>query len=271
MVRGRRPAALLTLALLLLASVGPAQAGLADRIGVTFGFMANDFVKAFQPMDGLVVGTDADLIYLDLGGDAGAQVGQEFTIYRKGEAFYHPVTQRVLGQFEDVLGWAQVRRVMPQFSEATFIPAEGAPAPRRSDGARITRGRIKVAVSPVLDLTGAQATDTRRVPFLFATALEGSKRFQVADPLAVSDLFTNGTIRVEEILARPERANRVAKTLEVMGWVVPVLLERGGVTYLDVTWISSITGTALFSRRQPLVRESGVEDQRFPWEPRVED
>jgi len=268
----RGASALLTLALLLLlGAVPPARAGLADRIGVTFGLMASEFVKAFQPMDGLVVGVDTDLVYLDLGGEAGAQVGQEFTIYRKGEAFYHPVTQRMLGQFEDLLGWAQVRRVMPQFSEATFVAAEGMTAPRRGDGVRITRGRIRVAVTPVLDLTGAEATDTRRVPFLFATALEGSKRFLVADPLTVSDMFTNGTIRVEEILARPERANRVAKTLDVAGWVVPVLLERGGVTYLDVTWISSITGTALFSRRQPLVRESSAEDQRFPWEPRVED
>jgi hypothetical protein len=38
-----------------------------------------------------------------------------------------------------------------------------------------------------------------------------------------------------------------------------------------VTWLSAITGTALFSRRQPLVRDSAGEDQRFPWEPRVED
>jgi len=52
---------------------------------------------------------------------------------------------------------------------------------------------------------------------------------------------------------------------------VPLLLERRGTTYLDVTYISAITGTALFSRRLPLVSTSGGEDQRFPWEPRPED
>ena len=266
----RRAAPLLIAALLLLVPRGPARAGLADRIGATFGLMANEFVKAFQPIEGLVVGIDGAGMYLDVGESAGGQIGQEFTIYRPGEPFYHPRTGRLLGHFEDVLGQAQVRRVQPQFSEAVFVPAEGAPPPRRADGARITRGRITVAVAPVLDLTGADA-DTRRVPFLLATALEGSKRFQVADPLTVGDLFANGAVRVEEMLARPERAIRAAKSLDVAGWVVPVLLERRGVTYLDVTWISSITGTALFSRRQPLLRESGAEEQRFPWEPRVED
>ena len=32
---------------------------------------------------------------------------------------------------------------------------------------------------------------------------------------------------------------------------MPVLIERRGTTYLDVTWISAVTGTALFSRRLP--------------------
>ena len=76
---------------------------------------------------------------------------------------------------------------------------------------------------------------------------------------------------VEEILARPERAARRARNLEIAGWIIPLLLERGGVTYLDATYISAVTGTALLSRRLPLVTPTGVEEQRFPWEPRAED
>src|SRR2546427_6019118 len=43
---------------------------------------------------------------------------------------------------------------------------------------RITRGRIKIAITPVLDLTQSKA-DLRRVPYLLAIVLERSKRFQV--------------------------------------------------------------------------------------------
>jgi hypothetical protein len=35
--------------------------------------------------------------------------------------------------------------------------------------------------------------------------------------------------------------------------------------------VSAITGTALLSRRLPLVTASATEEQRFPWEPRPED
>ena len=248
----------------------PAAAGLADRIGATFALMSGDFIKAFQPIEGMVVAVDGEVIFLDRGEAAGVQVGQEFTIFRRGEAFRHPLTGKPLGRYEDVLGWAQVGRVHAEFAEAAYVPRAGQPAPEAEDGARISRGRLKVAITPVLDLTAAQA-DVRRVPFLFATLLERSKRFQVVDPLAVGDMFAGGAVRIEEVLARPERAMRAAKNLEVAGWLVPMLIERRGVLQLDVTWISAITGTALFSRRQPLVPESGAEEQRFPWEPRIED
>jgi hypothetical protein len=64
---------------------------------------------------------------------------------------------------------------------------------------------------------------------------------------------------------------RIAKNLEVTGWLVPVLLERRGIVYFDVTWISAVTGTALFSRRLPVITGGATEEQRFPWEPRPED
>ena len=255
-----------------LASAGSAAAGTADRIGATFALMVDEFGKAFSPLEGLVISEDGSTLYLDIGESGGAQVGQEFTIFRKGDEFHHPITRKVLGRYEEVLGFAQVRTVQPRFSEALFVPIEGKPAPQPDDGVRITRGRIKVAVTPVLDLTESKTKpDLRRVPYLLAVALEGSKRFQVADPLAVSDLFASGGAHVQEILALPERAIRVSKKFEVAGWLVPVLIERRGIIYLDATWISAVTGTALFSRRAPLLPPAAAEEQRFPWEPASED
>jgi hypothetical protein len=84
-------------------------------------------------------------------------------------------------------------------------------------------------------------------------------------------MFAAGSMRVEEVLARPERAVRAAKNLDVSGWIVPVLLDQRGSVALDVTYISAITGAPLFSRRLTVVPASALEEQRFPWEPRVED
>ena len=73
------------------------------------------------------------------------------------------------------------------------------------------------------------------------------------------------------MLVRPERAVALGKSLDVTAWLVPVLIERRGIVYLDVTFISAVTGAALFSRRQALSKSEGAGDQRFPWEPRSED
>ena len=249
---------------------GTAEAGLADRVGVTFALMLQDFVDAFPPVEGLVVAVDGDMLYLDLTAKNGTQPGQEFTVFRKGEVFRHPTTNQPLGRFEEYLGYAQVRRVFPGFSEALYIAPDGRPRARPEDGVRITRGRIKVAIAPLLDLTQSGA-DLRRVPYLIGGALERSKRFQVADPVAVATLMEAERTRVEELLIGSEKVTRLGRSLEVVGWLVPVLMARAGTTYLDVTWISAVTGSALFSRRLALARPEPAEEQRFPWEPPAED
>ena len=269
-MRVRAGLAAAVVALAALAGAAPARAGLADRVGATFALMADEFIKTSQPVDGTVVSLDDSRIFLDLGEGSGAQPGQELTVYRKGEVFHHPLTGKPLGRYEELLGYAQIRRVFPQFSEANFVPVPDKLPPQPGDGARVSRGRIKIAVTPLLDLTQSGA-DVRRVPYLIASALERSKRFVVIDPLAVADIFAGGTLKVEEVLARPERAMRVARNLEVTGWIVPVLIERQGALYLDTTWISAITGTALFSRREVVLPSGSAEEQRFPWEPRAED
>src|SRR5439155_1559270 len=183
---GRALGALVALGLLL--SAAPARAGLADRVGATFVLIAEEFVRAFQPLEGLIVGVEGDALYLDLGESRGAQAGQELLIFRKGEEFYHPLTGKPLGRYEETVGWAQIRRVQPRFSEALYVPLDGKPRPRADDGVRITRGRIKIAIAPVLDLTQSKA-DLRRVPYLLSTVFELLMRFHVAGQLAGAACF----------------------------------------------------------------------------------
>lgn len=253
----------------MLLAPAPTWAGLADQVGASFALLSSAFANAFPPVEGLVVGVEGDTLYMDLSERSGVSPGQEFTVFRKGEVFRHPITNRVLGRFEDRLGYAQVVRVFPQYSVARYIPVNGNPQPRPEDGVRITRGRIKAAAAPLLDLTQSGA-DLRRVPYLIAISLERTKRFEMADPQTVATLFARERIRVEAVLNEPGLAARFGRSLEISGWVVPVLLTRGGVTYLDVTWISAVTGTALFSKRGVLTKPEPAEEQRFPWEPVAE-
>ena len=102
----------------------PAQAGLADQVGATFGLMLQEVVSAFPPIEGLVVQVDGDRIYMDLSQKDGLLLGQEYTVFRKGEVFRHPASGKPLGRYEETLGYAQVRRVEPTFAEAVFVPGE---------------------------------------------------------------------------------------------------------------------------------------------------
>jgi hypothetical protein len=251
-------------------AASPAEAGLADRVGATFGLLVQEILDAFPAIEGLVVGVEGDRVYLDLTEAQGVRVGQELTVFRRGEVFRHPLTRQPLGRFEEVLGYAQVQRVHPTFVEALWVPLDGTPRPAPEDGARITRGRIRVAVPPALDLTKS-GTDLRRVPFMIAFGLEQTRRFQAPDPAAVQERLLAQRTRVEELLVRPEKAVGVGRALAVSGWLVPILIERRGVVYLDLTWISAVTGTPLFSRRQALVQAGTAAEQRFPWEPLPED
>ena len=62
MRRARVAAAALAGALLAAAMVaGLAAAGAADRIGATFTLMADEFIQAFQPVEGIVVSLDGGL------------------------------------------------------------------------------------------------------------------------------------------------------------------------------------------------------------------
>lgn len=270
--RRRRPrgAALAAGLAILLVAASPAAAGVADQVGATFGLMIQEVVGTFPAVEGLVVAVDGDRLYMDLDQKDGIRPGQEFTVFRKGEVFRHPLTHQPLGRFEEVLGHAQVQRVFARFSEATLLPLAGGPPVRPEDGVRITRGRIRVAVAPPLDLTRTQP-DLRRVPFMLALGLDQTKRFLSADPGAVRDLLLAQRTRIEDLLVHPERVVALSHPLEVAGWLVPVLMERNGVLYLDVTWISGVTGLPLFSRRLALVRADSAAEQRFPWEPPPED
>ncbi len=267
----------LLLALIVLSVPTRAAAGVADQVGATVALMVDDFVKAFPPVEGLVVAVEGDQLYLDLSGKDGIQEGLELVVFRKGEVFRHPLTHTPLGRYEEQLGYAQVRRLFPVYSVARFIPPNGKPGTRASgagvrpeDGVRITRGRIRVAVTPTLDLIRSGA-DLRRVPYLIAVALERAKRFQVAEPQRVADLFATEKAQAQVLLVSPDKLAQLGHALEVEGWLVPVLLARGGTTYLDVTWVSAVTGTALFSRRRVLAQPEPTEEQRFPWEPRAGD
>ena len=62
------------------------------------------------------VDTSSDSIYLDLGEKSGAEVGQNFIIYKEGDELTHPITGQRLGRMEMKLAEGSVREIHPGYS-----------------------------------------------------------------------------------------------------------------------------------------------------------
>ena len=214
--------------------------------------MAGDFVKAFQPVEahrGLRwTGRE---IFLDV--DAGAR--------RPGRPGVHdlpqgrrrstiPLTGKPLGRYEEVLGHAQVRRVYPSSRRRPSCPLPETAARRGPRTAPASRAAAcKVAVTPVLDLT-----PDRRRPAARAVPHRDRARALQALPGRRSAGRERHVRRAARCASRrcwPGPSARCAwpATWRSRAGSCPSCSSVAGSSYLDMTYISAITGTALFSRR----------------------
>jgi hypothetical protein len=250
----------------LILGAGRASPGITEQIAVTFQRVAQGLQEALPPVEGMVVAVNGERVSLEFKERARIGPGTELKLIRRGATFRHPLTGVALGRHEELLGYAQVLEVRESVATARLIPRPEAPPVQVEDVARITRGRIRVAVAPLLDLTRSRP-DAKRLPYLLAAALERTGRFTPGDPRVVSESMDQERVRTVDLFATPALAIRLSQKLEVDGWVIPLLVELRGSTVIDATWVSAITGTPLFSHRELLAPAPPQIEQRFPWEP----
>ena len=120
--------------------------------------------------------------------------------------FRHPVTGQPLGHTEQVLGTLVVTAVEPGAATGRLVPAVGraAPAPVPGDGARITAGRLPVAVLPTSGVQAAfDSADQTQLLLVarFSALLEKTGRFLAVDPQRVLDLVEPDA-RIERLTPR---------------------------------------------------------------------
>lgn len=84
------------------------------------------------------VDTPTDSIYLDFGEKSGAEVGQNFIIYKEGDELTHPITGQGLGRMEMKLAEGSVREIHPGYSIGRLGKLFGKMAPGMR--ARLSRG-----------------------------------------------------------------------------------------------------------------------------------
>jgi hypothetical protein len=254
---------LLPIALLLLALTLPAasRAEVLQDLGATFEQVAQELSGAFPKVESRVVAVEGQDVRLEGPAVAALRPGLELTAYRKGAPFRHPITDQPLGHAEDEVAVLTVTAVSGTQATAHVATTEGGRRPEVGDGARITAGRIPVAVLPPLGVSvpGETAEETALLLVSrFSALLEKTGRFLAVEPRRVLEAANppGGA-------ARPS-ALEVAQRLRAPAVLVTRLVQEGRDRFLEVSWLSGRTGATLLASRTPLLRASFP--PRFAWE-----
>ena len=247
----------LTLGLAALA--GSARADVLQDLGATYQRVAEQLAETFPRVELQVAAVTGSTVRIEGAGVGTLRPGLELMVFRRGEVFRHPVTGQVLGHAELVLGTLVVTAVEPGAATGRLVPVEGRPAPIPGDGARITSGRLQVAVLPTSGVQAAfDSADQTQLLLVarFSALLEKTGRFLAVDPQKVLDLVGSARPGIS-----PLEAGRRLGGVAVLS---SRLVREGPARVLETSWVSGQTGETLVTLREPLKPTSFP--PRFAWE-----
>jgi len=81
--------------------------------------------NALPLVEGYIVNTDDNVIYLDIGSNVGVRKGTKCVAFREGDEIIHPITKEVLGTKVTLLGELIVTQVQEKLSIAKVLAKEG--------------------------------------------------------------------------------------------------------------------------------------------------
>jgi hypothetical protein len=242
--------------------IDPGQADVLQDLGATYQTAAEQLAAAFPKVEVQIVAVTGDSVRVEGVGVASLRPGLELTLFRRGEVFRHPTTHQVLGHTEQALGTLVVTAVEPDGATGRLVPVAGrpGPAPAPGDGARITAGRLPVAVLPTSGVQAAfDSTDQTQLLLVarFSAILDKTGRFLSVDPQRVLDLV--GPTQTSNLSAL-EVARRFGGAAVVSSRIV----REGKTRVLETMWVSGQTGETLVALRSPVTPASFP--PRFAWE-----
>ncbi|MBI3328308.1 MAG: VCBS repeat-containing protein [Nitrospinae bacterium] len=193
--------------------------------------LAAEMADLFPKLEGDVVKVERDQVFIPLGAPDQVREGMELSLSRKGEEFKHPLTGVVLGRFEEDLGVLVIRQVSESYSSGTVRLAKPNITVRAGDKVRITKGKIPVALLP---LVGELPPWVSRDELLdrLRLALEQSGRFQVTAGDNVRVYLAEKGLQAQESLSE-EVLGRLAQDLRVTYGVLPQARQMGGEWVLE--------------------------------------
>src|SRR5262250_2747540 len=120
----------------------------AQTAAPTVGVLVDQIQALFPKVDGEVIEVQSGTVTLALGSKDGVVPGVELALYRQGRELKHPKTGEVLGRTEQQIGRLVIQQVFEAYSTGT---ASSGSDVQQGDRARISAGKIKLSVVPLLE------------------------------------------------------------------------------------------------------------------------
>jgi hypothetical protein len=201
--------------------------------------LSSEIVNLFPKVEGDVVKVEGNQVFITLGAPDNIREGMEFSVFRKGDEFKHPLTGAVLGRFEDDLGVITIKKASETYSNGTVRLTKPNVNVRAGDRVRITKGKIQLALFPVKGELPEWAS-REDVNERLRLALEQTGRFQVTAADNVRVYLAEKGVQADETPSQDVLA-RMAEDLRVTYAVTPRTRQVGNELVLEV----SLTGLAL--------------------------
>lgn len=233
----KRPAVLLLSLLLSLAGAW----GVSGQSGESpLALLINQLVSLFPKVEGEVLETQGDTVTLTVGRRDGVQPGLDLALYREGRELRHPRTGQLLGRAEQPLGRVVIEQAFEAYSTGKASAGSGA---RPGDKVRVSSGRIKVTVVPVVD--GVKGSLVEAAVHEFVEGLNRTGRFQAISGDQITAWLARERIS-PSVLLTGERMGDLVRSLGVEHLVSVhfTLVQRK--PYMDVRLFSG-------ARRDPLL------------------
>lgn len=88
--------------------------------------LAFKFARSLPLVEGIVIKADEKDVMVDIGADARLKEGMRVYLFKEGEAIKHPVSGKVLGAKDEILGEAKVKGIEKEYSTAEILKKNAA-------------------------------------------------------------------------------------------------------------------------------------------------
>jgi len=210
----------------------------AQTAAPTVGVLVDQVQALFPKVDGEVIEVQNGTVTLALGSKDGLVAGVELALYRQGRELKHPKTGEILGRTEQQVGRLVIQQVFEAYSTGSVgTGSEVQPG----DRARISAGKIKLSVVPLIDPGVREALADAAIHEM-VDSLNKTGRFQIGLGDAIGVWLTQQGVKREDVLAG-KGLEPVAERFKVDNLLIVAFSRVQNKPYMDVR-LFSFPGTS---------------------------